>query len=134
MDLSKVKTTFPTVFRDMESLGGPIYLLIGMDHMEDAPREQEKGKNFVLYKSALRTRYMVCGIMSSNKATGGGSLRQSVPQKLLSCKSVLFQPPEFIPAEAMGTELPRRCPAYKNCKDVSFAWTACHLRKTLSMR
>jgi hypothetical protein len=33
---------------------------------------------------------------------------------------MLFQPPEFIPAEAMGTELPRRCPGCKNCKECQF--------------
>ncbi len=30
------------------------------------------------------------------------------------------QPTKFIPAEAMGTELPRRCPACKNCKECLF--------------
>jgi hypothetical protein len=40
-----------------------------MDHMEDAPREQEKGKNIVLYKSAFGTCYMVCGNMSSKEAS-----------------------------------------------------------------
>ncbi len=133
MDLSKAKTTFPTVFQDMESPGGLIRLLIGMDHFEDAPREQERGKNLVLYKSAFETGYMVCRNMSSNEGTGGGSLRQSVPQKVLSCRSVLFEPPEFIPAEAMGTELPRRCPACKNCTECQFCMDSLSFKKTLSM-
>jgi hypothetical protein len=37
--------------------------------------------------------------------------------RVLSCQSGLFNPPEFIPAEAMGTEVPHRCPACKNCKE-----------------
>ncbi len=40
--------------------------------------------------------------------------------KVLSCRSGLFNPPKFIPAEAMGTELPRRCPDCKNCKECQF--------------
>ncbi len=40
--------------------------------------------------------------------------------KVLNCRRGLFNPPEFIPAEAMGTELPRRCPACKNCKECQF--------------
>jgi hypothetical protein len=45
MDLSKVKSTFSAVFQDLESPDGPIHLLIGMDYMEDAPMEEERGKN-----------------------------------------------------------------------------------------
>ncbi len=39
---------------------------------------------------------------------------------MLNCRSTLFHPPEFIPAEAMGTELPRRCLACRNCKECQF--------------
>jgi hypothetical protein len=41
-------------------------------------------------------------------------------KRVLSCRSTLFNPPEFIPAEAMGTVLPQRCPACKNCKECQF--------------
>jgi hypothetical protein len=40
--------------------------------------------------------------------------------RVLSCRTTLFNPPEFIPAEVMGTELPRRCPACRNCKECQF--------------
>ncbi len=40
--------------------------------------------------------------------------------KVLSCRSGLLNPPVFIPAEAMGTELPCRCPTCKNCKECQF--------------
>jgi hypothetical protein len=40
--------------------------------------------------------------------------------KVHSYRSTLFNPSEFIPAEAMGTELPRQCPACKNCKECRF--------------
>ncbi len=63
MDLSIAKSTFPAVFHDLESPGSPIHLLIGMVHMEDTPKEQERGKNLVLSRSAFITEYIVCGNM-----------------------------------------------------------------------
>ncbi len=46
--------------------------------------------------------------------------REKPPVKVLSCRSGLFNHPEFILAEAMGTEVPRRCPACRNCKECQF--------------
>jgi hypothetical protein len=45
---------------------------------------------------------------------------QSLRKYVLSCRSVLFQLPEFIPAKSMGTELPGRCPTCRNCKECQF--------------
>ncbi len=45
----------------------------------------------------------------------GDPFKSSNIQKVLSCRSILFQPPEFIPAEAMVTG-----PACKNCKECQF--------------
>jgi hypothetical protein len=39
---------------------------------------------------------------------------------VLSCRSTLFNLLEFILAKTMGTELPWRCPACKNCKECRF--------------
>jgi hypothetical protein len=88
-----------------------------MDHMKDAPKEQAREEGIVLYQSEFSTRHVACGNMNKVaglKVEGGSDL------KVLSCRSTLFNPPEFIPAEAMGTELPRRCPACKNCKECRF--------------
>jgi hypothetical protein len=63
---------------------------------------------------------MVCGNNSGNELNDKDPLKQSVTQKVLSNRSVLFQPPEFIPEEAMGMEIPRRCCACKNCKECKF--------------
>ncbi len=41
LNLSKAKALFPSVASTLESPAGPIQLLIGMDHMEKAPREEE---------------------------------------------------------------------------------------------
>ncbi len=70
MDLSKARKTSPTVARDLESLQslrGRIDLLIGMDHMDDIPREKERGKNPILYRSVFGSRYMVCENMAQHE-------------------------------------------------------------------
>ncbi len=42
LNLSKAKALFPSVGSMLESPAGPIQLLIGMDHMEEAPREEDR--------------------------------------------------------------------------------------------
>jgi hypothetical protein len=88
-----------------------------MDHMKNAPREQERGDGVVLYQSESNTGYVACGDLNW---VGGHRVEGKPKTKVLSCWSTLFNPPEFIPAEAMGTELPQRCPACKNCKECQF--------------
>jgi hypothetical protein len=48
--------------------------------MEDASREQERGKNLALYKSVFGTRYMVCGNMRGDEPYQGTPLNQSTIQ------------------------------------------------------
>jgi hypothetical protein len=57
-----------------------------------------------LYQSELSTGYVACGNM--NKSEHHKVEGRHEP-KVLHCRSMLFNPPEFIPAEAMGTDLPR---------------------------
>jgi hypothetical protein len=103
MDLGKAKALFPAVARKLESPVGPIHMLIGMDHMKNAPKEQGREDGIVLYGSEFNTGYMACGDM--NQAGGNGVAAGPVP-KVLSCRNTLSNPPEFIPAEAMGTIAP----------------------------
>ncbi len=117
IDLSKAKEIFPAVACSLESPDGLIHMLIGMDHMRDIPKEQKREDGIVLYQSEFNTGYVACRNM--NKSEGHGAEDKTEP-KALSCRSTLFNPPEFIPAEAMGTKLPRRCPACKNCKECQF--------------
>jgi hypothetical protein len=71
----------------------------------------------VLYQSEFSTGHVACGNMNK---VAGLKVEEGSDLKVLSCRSTLFNPPEFMPAEAMGTELPRRCPACKNCKECRF--------------
>jgi hypothetical protein len=117
MDLEEAKILFPSVACKLELPSGPIHMLIGMDHMKNAPREQGREEGVVLYQSEFNTGYVACGDMNQGDASKG---RESTMLKVQSCRSGLFNPPEFIPAEAIGTELPSRCPACKNCKECQF--------------
>ncbi len=116
LNLSKAKAFFPSVASTLESPAGPIQLLIGMDHMEEAQREEERAQGVALYSSKFGTGY----VTGRNMTYPLGQEPTSV--RVLSCRTTLFNPPEFIPAEAMGTELPRRCPAIGTARNVSFAW------------
>jgi hypothetical protein len=78
-------------------------MLIGVDHMKEVPGEQERGEGLVLYRSKFRTGYEACGNMCE---MGDKRKFAEATSKLLSCRSTLFHPAEFIPAKAMGTELP----------------------------
>jgi hypothetical protein len=117
MNLNKARALFPSAACKLESPEGPIHMLIGMDHMKDAPRERDRAEGVVLYHSEFNTGYVACGNMSQEPCD---QARKGSAVKVLSCRNGLFNPPEFIPAEAMGTELPRRCPACKNCKECQF--------------
>jgi hypothetical protein len=64
-----------------------------MDHMEDTPKEKERGKNLVLYMSEFGTGYIVCGNMSGDEPNEEISLNQPITQKVLSCRRVLFNRP-----------------------------------------
>jgi hypothetical protein len=114
IDLDKAKRLFPAVASNLESPDSPIHMLVGMDHMKNTPREQARGDGVVLYQTEFSTGHMACGDM--NKETGVKVAGHS-DLRVLSCRSTLFNLPEFIPSKAMGTELPRHCPACKNCKE-----------------
>jgi hypothetical protein len=47
------------VAKKLENLGGPIDILIGMDHMDEALREHKRGSGLGLYKSVFKTGYVV---------------------------------------------------------------------------
>ncbi len=114
LNLSKAKALFPSVASMLESPAGPIQMLVGMDHMEEAPKEEDRAQGVALYSSRFGTGYVTGGNMTYLPG------EQPTPVRVLSCRTVLFSPPEFILAEAMGTELPRRCPACWNFKECQF--------------
>ncbi len=114
LNLSKAKSLFSSVASSLESPAGPIQLLVGMDHMEEAPKEEVRAQGVALCSSKFGTGYVTGGDMTQLPEQEPTSVR------VLSCRTTFFNPPEFIPAEVMGTELPGRCPACRNCKECQF--------------
>jgi hypothetical protein len=64
LNLSKAKMLFPAVASNLESPVGPIQLLIGMDHMEEAPKEEMRAQGVALYSSKFGTSYVIGGNMT----------------------------------------------------------------------
>ncbi len=126
MNLNKAKALFPFAAHELESPVGPIQLLIGMDHMDEAPREEDQAQGVALYRSKFGTGYVAGGDMSYQL---GHQDRVGPSAKVLSCRTGLFNPPEFIPVEAMGMEVPRRCPACRNCKECQFRMDSLTLKE-----
>jgi hypothetical protein len=117
MDLSKARKTSPTVARDLESLRGQIDLLIGMDHMDDIPREKERGKNTILYRSVFGSRYMVCENMAQHKESEQDN-NYTPPVdlvKVLSAVAVLFSP-----YRSYGNRTPKKMHSVQNCMASQF--------------
>jgi hypothetical protein len=117
INLEKAKRLFPSVAGSLKSPEGPVHMLVCLNHMRDAPKEQARKEGILLYQCELSTGHVAYGNM------GGMAVERKVAKlesRVLSCMSTLFHPLEFIPAEAMGTELPRRCPACKNCNECRF--------------
>jgi hypothetical protein len=78
-----------------------------------------------LFKSKFGTGWMASGNAGGIETPLGQSEedRESA-LVLLAQESKNFQTPEFLSAEAMGVDLPRRCPTCKNCKECQFRMSA----------
>jgi hypothetical protein len=63
--LFRTKKTFSTVVGDIESQDGPIDLLFGINHINDDPKEHERGRGLILYWSMFGSGYMVCRNMTA---------------------------------------------------------------------
>ncbi len=81
LNLSKAKALFPSAAHELESPAGPIQWLIGMDHMEEAPREEDRAQGIALYRSRFGTGYVAGGNMSYQL---GHQHRAEPPAKVLS--------------------------------------------------
>jgi hypothetical protein len=64
LNLSKAKSLFPSVASNLESPAGLIQLLVGMDHMEEAPKEEMRAQGIALYSSKFGTGYITGGDMT----------------------------------------------------------------------
>ncbi len=118
LNLSKAETLFPSVAGNLESPAGPIQLLVGMDHMEEAPREEMRAQGVALYSSKFGTGYVTGGDMTPYQSQEPTSVR------VLSCRTTLFNPPEFYPQRSWARSSHADAPRAGAAKSASSAWTA----------
>jgi hypothetical protein len=126
IDPRVLRQAFPEVPEGgLEGASGRVSLLIGQDNLRLFPTEVRRSGGMALFKSQFGT-----GWMASGNAGGIETLlSQDEEDKesalvLVAQESKNFQTPEFLSAEAMGVDLPRRCPSCKNCKECQFRTSA----------
>jgi hypothetical protein len=98
----------------LEGASGRVSLLIGQDNLRLFPVEIRRAGGMALFKSQFGTGWMASGnaggiemLVSQGKECDEGAL------VLVAQEGKNFQTPEFLSAEAMGVDLPRRCPSCK---------------------
>jgi hypothetical protein len=87
IDLDKAKSLFPVVAGGLVSPDGPVQMLVGMDIMKDAPREQARKKGAVLYQSDFSTGHVACGDMGRMVVEKGA---EKPDLRVLSCRNTLL--------------------------------------------
>ena len=126
IDLRILRQAFPEVPEGgPEGASGRVSLLIGQDNLRQFPVEVRRAGGMALFKSQFGTGWMVSG----NAGRTGTPLGQEEECDegalvLVTQEGKNFQTPEFLSAEAMGVDLPRRCPSCKNCKECQFRTSA----------
>ncbi len=126
IDPQILRQAFPEVPEGgLEGASGRVSLLIGQDNLRLFPVEVRRAGGMALFKSQFGMGWMASG-------NAGGIETPSNQEKeanegalvLVAQESKNFQTPEFLSAEAMGVDLPRRCPSCKNCKECQFRTSA----------
>ncbi len=118
-----LRQAFPEVPEGgLEGASGRVSLLIGQDNMRLFPVEVRKSGGMALFKSQFGTGWMASG-------NAGGMETPSNQEKETNEGALVLvaqesKTPEFLSAEAMGVDLPRRCPSCKNCKECQFRTSA----------
>jgi hypothetical protein len=109
----------------LEGASGRVSLLIGQDNLRLFPVETRRSGGMALFKSQFGTGWIASG--------NAGTLEPATREEdeigndvlvLVAQENKHFQTPEFLSAEAMGVDLPRRCPSCKNCKECQFRTSA----------
>ncbi len=121
-----LRQAFPEVPEGgLEGASGRVSLLIGQDNLHLFPVEIRRAGGMALFKSQFGTGWMASGNaggietpLSQGEECDEGAL------VLVAQEGKNFQTPEFLSAEAMGVDLPRRCPSCKNCKECQFRTSA----------
>ncbi len=131
MNMDKAENTFPIAAQTLESPGGPIHLLVGMNHMKDAPREQRGGETLCNTDPNLGPN-LWCGetcvwewmVRNSEK-----SLKQY--SAVGACCSTLWNLSQQKPWEG---SYPGDVLLARSARNVNFEWTACRSKRRMNMK
>ncbi len=117
-----LRQAFPEVPEGgLEGASGRVSLLIGQDNLRLFPVEIRRSGGMALFKSQFGTWWMASGNAGGIDAPADqGKEIDEGALVLVAQEGKNFQIPEFLSAEAMGVDLPRRCPSCKNCKECQF--------------
>jgi hypothetical protein len=115
---SSVLADFPEVtWEQVEGLSGQVELLIGMDNCRVFPAERSRKNSVALWASQFGTGWMLAGTTAASCACS--ECKCALPARAAAA-AAMFRPPDFISAEAMGTETPARCATCRSCKECKF--------------
>jgi hypothetical protein len=124
-DMKVVRDMFPQVSNmSIKNPKGKVDILIGLSHNGLHPKELATVGNLRLYESQFGSGHLIGGkIGDDGHQTDSVTLTATV----LKIRQGHFSPMDFLSAEAVGTEVPRRCAFCKNCKEcthkmVSLSW------------
>ena len=145
VDLSSMAESFPEASpEEVLGVSGEVEMLIGLDAAGIFPKKTRCVGRAALWASNFGSRWMLVGsqpapedkfcrvLVAQDEETAllkpGLKLRSRatsavLPKKMTEpCSGSVdhFVPSNFIAAEAMGTEVPRRCPSCRHCKECQF--------------
>ena len=96
---------------------GRVDVLVGLAHNGLHPKEIQTAGNLRLYKSEFGSGFLFGGKIGSEDHQIGSAILTAAVMKI---RQGHFVPCDFISAEAIGTETPRRCNACKNCSECQY--------------
>ena len=96
---------------------GPVDLLVGLGRADLLPVQLELVDKLAVFTSRFGTGYMVAG---SHKDIFVMGERESKACTVSYIEARNLRPLDFLTAEAVGTDVPRRCRSCKNCKECDF--------------
>jgi hypothetical protein len=99
---------------DLDNPDGRVNILIGICDVDLAPKEVQRSDKLILLKSKFGTGFLVGGRI------GQGIDGPKLTGQALKARINTFTPMDFISAEAVGTDVPRRCATCRHCKECKF--------------
>jgi hypothetical protein len=99
---------------DLDNPGGRVDILVGICDVDLAPKEVHRAGRLILLQSKFGTGYLVGG------RVGQGDSGPKLTGRALKARINTFTPMDFISAEAVGTDVPRRCATCRHCKECEF--------------